>query len=128
MRYLLLRFFPAGATTASQAAAAATAPDASSIPGEPAAATAAAAAAGVQWADKHEPSSVEGLLVHTRKVAELQAWLQVYLEARQAGYCPTRVLLVTGARLHLAGTELAGNLQLLRQFCRGQQCSSSLAG
>ncbi|WIA32153.1 hypothetical protein OEZ86_003002 [Tetradesmus obliquus] len=85
-----------GATTASQAAAAATAPDASSIPGEPAAATAAAAAAGVQWADKHEPSSVEGLLVHKRKVAELQAWLQVYLEARQAGYCPTRVLLVTG--------------------------------
>jgi hypothetical protein len=50
----------------------------------------------VQWVDKHEPSAVDELLVHKRKVGEVQAWLQVYLDARKAGYCPTRVLLVTG--------------------------------
>jgi hypothetical protein len=90
----------AGASTASQATASAAAADAPSSSTDAAAAAAAAAdAASVQWVDKHEPASAEQLLVHKRKVGEVQAWLQVYLEARAAGYCPTRVLLVTGRRV-----------------------------
>jgi hypothetical protein len=72
-----------------------------------AAAAAAADAASVQWVDKHEPASPDELLVHKRKVGEVQAWLQVYLEARKAGYCPTRVLLVTGGRFGLLATSRA---------------------
>jgi hypothetical protein len=86
---------PAGTSTASQAAAASA--DVPSSSADAAAAAAAAAdAASVQWADKHKPASPDELLVHKRKVGEVQAWLQVYLEAGKAGYCPTRVLLVTG--------------------------------
>jgi hypothetical protein len=63
--------------------------------GSTAAATAAAAeAAGEMWVDKHVPRSVADLVVHKKKVVEVQDWLAFYTAHRAHHH--TRALLVTG--------------------------------
>jgi hypothetical protein len=57
-----------------------------------------AAAAAELWVDKYTPRSVSDLVVHKKKVAEVQDWLTFYIEHRVKHH--TRALLVTGMLAH----------------------------
>lgn len=59
----------------------------------------AAAAAAELWVDKYLPRSVSDLVVHKKKVAEVQDWLTFYNEHRAKHH--TRALLITGICLHM---------------------------
>lgn len=55
------------------------------------------AAEDVQWIDRYEPQTPDDLIVHKRKVSEVQGWLQSYLENKAAR--PSKALLITGKLL-----------------------------
>ena len=89
--------------------------------GSTAAVTAAAAAeaAGEMWVDKHVPRSVADLVVHKKKVAEVQDWLAFYTAHRAHHH--TRALLVTGTD-KAEGDSMLVSASVSTEGMRGGSC------
>jgi cell cycle checkpoint protein len=87
--------------------------------GSTAATTAAAEAAGEMWVDKHVPRSVADLVVHKKKVAEVQDWLAFYTAHRAHHH--TRALLVTGTD-KAEGDSMLVSASVSTEGMRGGSC------